>query len=510
MLIFPIVDPNALRLDGSNANTDIDIGTYDFTTLGEISGGTLTDGTFSVTAGVITGATNTNWDLAYDHSQDNTQAHTDYLINNGDDTTTGTLTVANLLVTSPGKVTADAYWIDTHKMIFTTNDELNLFIGRTSGNTLCTGSSNVGLGVHVLEKVTSSNENIAIGIFALSNITTGVGGNVALGTEALKALTTGEYNFGMGLGALIKGTTAHRNVAIGVYAGSELVGQTESVFIGHNAGRNVAGSYNTCIGAFSGVTNTAGTNNVFIGNYAGYYETGSNKLFIDNAQRASEADARLKALMYGVFDAATANQYLYINGTLVVGDHTVGSENMFQISSTGQVDMLGTARVKKYLTLGVPQLAKGAAAPDSGSIGTFPVLLFSPILTEEVRFIVHMPADWDITTDIELAVYWSPTDATDAKGVAWEFDWEAVAAEANEVMGAGSTPVAIHDLTQGVANELLETSYGTIAAGSLAVDDTIGIHLYRDHDDADDDYASDAALVHIEIEYTVNKLGEQM
>ena len=44
---------------------------------------------------------------------------------------------------------------------------------------------------------------------------------------------------------------------------------------------------------------------------------------------------------------------------------------------------------------------------------------------------------------------------------------------------------------------------------SLALDDTIGIHFYRDHDDANDDYGADAALIHIEIEYKVDKLGEQ-
>ncbi|HSA08091.1 MAG TPA: hypothetical protein P5099_01870 [Candidatus Moranbacteria bacterium] len=35
-----------------------------------------------------------NWDTAYSHSLDNTQAHSDYLINNGDDSTSGRLTAA--------------------------------------------------------------------------------------------------------------------------------------------------------------------------------------------------------------------------------------------------------------------------------------------------------------------------------------------------------------------------------------------------------------------------------
>ncbi len=52
---------------------------------------TLYDGTNSVSIAQMK--------TAYDHSQDNTQAHSDYLINNGDDTTSGTLTAANFNTT---------------------------------------------------------------------------------------------------------------------------------------------------------------------------------------------------------------------------------------------------------------------------------------------------------------------------------------------------------------------------------------------------------------------------
>lgn len=41
----------------------------------------------------------TNWDTAYTHSQDNTQAHSDYLVNDANDTTTGTLTAKAFICT---------------------------------------------------------------------------------------------------------------------------------------------------------------------------------------------------------------------------------------------------------------------------------------------------------------------------------------------------------------------------------------------------------------------------
>jgi len=62
--------------------------------------------------GTISG-TNTEWDDAYTHSTDNSQAHTDYLINNANDETTGVLTMAGLIsnrvVKFQSNIAADGY-----------------------------------------------------------------------------------------------------------------------------------------------------------------------------------------------------------------------------------------------------------------------------------------------------------------------------------------------------------------------------------------------------------------
>jgi hypothetical protein len=60
-----------------------------------------------------------------------------------------------------------------------------------------------------------------------------------------------------------------------------------------------------------------------LGYSAGFNETGSNKLFIDNQNRADESDARSKALIYGVFDADPANQVLTINGSVNVNSNKI-------------------------------------------------------------------------------------------------------------------------------------------------------------------------------------------
>lgn len=142
----------------------------------------------------------------------------------------------------------------------------NCFVGRSAGTTTANNASNVGMGSAALSSLGNGYQNVAIGATALSACING-GGNTAVGYTALLQATS-----------------------------------NDNTAIGSNALRSVV----------------AATGNVALGLKAGYYETGSNKLFIDNAQRASEADGRLKALVYGIFDAATANQFFTVNGHVLV------------------------------------------------------------------------------------------------------------------------------------------------------------------------------------------------
>ena len=164
------------------------------------------------------------------------------------------------------------------------------------------------------------------------------------------------------------------------------------------------------------------------------------------------------------------------------------------------------------MTLGPAQLTRyvGGSPPDPGVEGAvWATLLFASTGTERVYFVVHVPKDWAEGTDIKVALYWTPTSGA-AGGVAWEMNWEAIAAESNETLGTGNTLVNMHDTTQELDNELLETPYGTIPGSALEQNDTIGIRIRRDHDDDDDTYGADAALIHVEIEYIADKLGEKM
>jgi hypothetical protein len=65
---------------------------------------------------IITTTQETNFETAYSHSQDNTQAHSDYLLNNADDETTGILTMGG-------------YKINTHNIVGDTTLTASMMYG---------------------------------------------------------------------------------------------------------------------------------------------------------------------------------------------------------------------------------------------------------------------------------------------------------------------------------------------------------------------------------------------
>lgn len=119
-----------------------------------------------------------------------------------------------------------------------------------------------------------------------------------------------------------------------------------SVGVGYGALTNALScSGVVAIGNYAFHSQETGNNSVALGPNAGYYETASDKLFIDNATRASESDGRVKALVYGVFNSATASQYLTVNGNLrglesvsnSAADITVGSGTGLTVNQTGTI-----------------------------------------------------------------------------------------------------------------------------------------------------------------------------
>jgi len=115
--------------------------------------------------------------------------------------------------------------------------------------------ANIAIGTEALSAVTS-NDNVAIGIYALRLATTS-GSNIAIGSNALASTTTqsgapgyAQYNVAIGHEALfgyVHGSGS--SVAVGFRAGKGATTGTSNTFIGMQAAQGAStGSNNTCLG----------------------------------------------------------------------------------------------------------------------------------------------------------------------------------------------------------------------------------------------------------------------
>lgn len=84
---------------------------------------------------IITTTQETNFETAYTHSQDNTQAHSDYLLNSGSDIMTGTLTADGLTLGTNELITLSTGTIKHDSTDFVFDDDINI----TSNNLKTTG-----------------------------------------------------------------------------------------------------------------------------------------------------------------------------------------------------------------------------------------------------------------------------------------------------------------------------------------------------------------------------------
>jgi hypothetical protein len=173
--------------------------------------------------------------------------------------------------------------------IFATGE--NLFIGKNAGNftsdatnntTLSyEGGINVGIGFNSLNALTTGFENVGMGWGSLAKLTSG-DYNTAFGAECMSAGTiTGDLNLGFGQAALKNLTSGVSNVGLGPSALTAITTQSFNIGVGY---------------------------------YAGAYETGSNKIIIDNIARGTEAAGRSNALFYGVTNATAGSQTLQVGG----------------------------------------------------------------------------------------------------------------------------------------------------------------------------------------------------
>ena len=159
------------------------------------------------------------------------------------------------------------------------------FLGRNAGQLTSTSVANAFLGADAGQNTTTGHSNTFVGYRAGRGNIIGEN-NICIGREA-GLFANGDENVFIGRDAGRSAITGHANVFVGRNAGRNNGDGGFNVILGSGAGYdNTDGSSNVFIGADAGGSNT-GDGNVFIGDYAGYYETTSNKLYIENSDSES-------------------------------------------------------------------------------------------------------------------------------------------------------------------------------------------------------------------------------
>ncbi|MCK8481049.1 beta strand repeat-containing protein [Psychroserpens algicola] len=206
----------------------------------------------------------------------------------------------------------------------------SLFLGIDAGaNDDSTHNFNVGIGFQALQSNISSWGNTAVGYQTLQANTTGMN-NTATGTFSLTSNNSGVDNSAFGNGTLSANTLGSFNSAIGYGSLNSNTNGSYNTALGYwTLLNNNSGSRNVALGSSSGYTNSTGSNNVFIGYQSGYFETGSEKLYIENSNSDSNS-----ALIYGEFDT----NILRTNGELQIGNpSTTGYAFPTSDGTNGQV-----------------------------------------------------------------------------------------------------------------------------------------------------------------------------
>lgn len=159
--------------------------------------------------------------------------------------------------------------------------------------------------------------------------------------------------------------TGSHNVFLGDRTGFNSTSSQNNVFIGRQSGlNNGTGSNNVAIGYQSGYRANSG--NVFIGYRSGFFETGSNKLYIDNSDTNTP-------LIGGDFSSnsltlngqVSANGFFQINGDFSIEDSGT-TNDIFQVYDVG-ADGVAEVRANGSTTLRLH--SDGSSYFNGGNVG---------------------------------------------------------------------------------------------------------------------------------------------
>lgn len=227
------------------------------------------------------------------------------------------------------------------------------------------------------------NFTTAEGCNALESLTIGAG-NTALGWHALFTDSTGNFNTGVGAGALVL-NNADSNTAVGTAALFLNTSGTQNTAVGTDAlVFNDSGSSNTATGSFALMNNTTGGSNTAVGwealtanvdavnnvalgtlslssNTSGNDNTAIGNLALTNSVNTSE---------HVVVGRLAGSGITTVNNNIIIGHHTGVHSRFGQENNVCYIDNIYGANVDNANPLGAARMV--LVDPD-GRLGTVPV-----------------------------------------------------------------------------------------------------------------------------------------
>lgn len=197
------------------------------------------------------------------------------------------------------------------------------------------------------------------------------------------------------------------------------------------------------------------------------------------------------------------------SGSLEIGDGT----NYTEIKSDGEINLHGTARVKKEFDISITKLSPGGSGATTAQIGNYAGESFD--INDDVVGSFEVPHDCDTSENLEFRVYWAIDEAyaTNSGEVQWELDWSATSADETEALDSPTHTGTIDFGDQDIpatAKYLTRTSAGVLSSASLSDDDLVGFTVKRIALDGGSNPTADPIAFRVEVEYTSNKLGEAL
>jgi len=445
------------------------------------------------------------------HIADNSQAHTDYLINNGDDSTSGILTALgfatefmsigakSISVGGGESLTLSATSIIVPTNLYVNQNSTTALLVEDDGtkdNVLVVDTSNGRVGINQVPAV-------PLHVKGVSRFTDGTAVmTITPGSPTIIGMDSGagfEYRAGTGKFTLKSGTGE-----VELDTGNEPDGDMELKFITASYEGNLKYSEfmgNGLVDCFVFGDDVDFPNNIklLFGNGFGYpsyntyaemYHSGSD-LYLNNDVGTLYIDS---------------TEYINITpATSIRLGQT--STNFTEIKSDGEINLHGTARVKKSLWLPFEVLkAPGTKPADYIDHGISGAWSFSDGTDDTVVFLAEVPPDMDRSEAPTLKIGWSTnTTATDETAV-WQIEYlwmapgEDTTAEAQEILTINSNAVA-------QANGLIIAEFTGIDAPD-ETDVCVHCRLKRLGADGNDDLTDTAEVHGVCLSYFADKLGE--